>query len=371
MVSTPEARARSNRRLGRDYVAGSEGAPPLPPEGGYRHERRFPDQPFIGDIVAPEPRPRGPRAHPLGWVAVCGSALFALMLGLSLLAGEAQLVLSPGVLFAQVVVALIIAAAFVVPRGRVLAAVALSVALVFNSGTAAALGAMFPTTAGDVTGTLSAEDRELLAYPGIKGLDSRAVLSAPSLEDVIASTDALSQQIRDRLSAELGYTWVQISDATTRRERNGYGGESLLQQYFSPVWRTEQPIHDYDEKIRAMAIIDEVLASDGMYYSLYPLNEPDGSVAESVLESLYGSADPRTQSLWEYGSSRIDMSYAGPEPTLFYATLTDLDNDPSGDARAREEASRDGDNPIEGLDLTFISRQLLSEADREAFGAAG
>jgi hypothetical protein len=359
MVTSPETRARSNRRLGRDYVAGSEGAPPLPPEGGYRHERRFPDRPFIGDIVAPEPRPRGPRAHPLGWVALCGSALFALMLGLSLLSGEAQLVLSPGVLFAQAVVALIIAAAFFVPRGRILAAAALSIALVCNAGTAAALGAMFPTTAGDVSGTLSEEDRERLAYPGIKGLDSRAVLNAPSLEEVIASTDALSQEIRDRLSAELGYTWVQVSEASTRRERNGYGGESLLQQYFSPVWRTEQPIHD------------EVLARDGAYYSLYALNVPDGSVDESVLESLYGSADPRSQSLWEYGSSRMDASFAGPEPTLFYATLTDLDNDASGDARAREEASREGDNPIEGLDLTFISRQLLSEDDREAFEAEG
>ncbi|HLT68394.1 MAG TPA: hypothetical protein VKZ73_11075 [Microbacterium sp.] len=364
-----DPRARSNRRLGRDYVAGAEGAPPLPPEGGYRHERRFPDRPFIGDIVAPAPRPRGPKPHPLGWVAVCGSALFALLLGLSLLSGEAQLVLSRGVLFAQVVVVLIIAAAFIVPRGRILAAVALTIALVCNAGTAAALGAMFPTTAGDVSGTLSEEDRERLAYPGVRGIDSRAVLNAPSLEEVIARTDALSERIRERLSDELGYTWVQITDANTRHERNGYGGESLLQQYFSPIWRTEQPIHDYDEKLLAMSIIDEVLAQDGEYYSLYALNVPDGSVDESVLESLYGSADPRTQSLWEYGSSRMDSSFAGPEPTLFYATLTDLANDATGDARAREEADRVGDNPIEGLDLTFISRQLLSEADRDAFEA--
>ncbi|GGO63700.1 hypothetical protein GCM10010910_16870 [Microbacterium nanhaiense] len=368
MVSS-DARARSNRRLGRDYVAGSEGAPPLPPEGGYRHERRFPDRPFIGDLVAPGPRPRGPRAHPLGWIALCGAALFALLLGLSLLSGEGQLVLSPGVLFGQAVVVGMIIAAFCVPRGRVLAGVALTIALVCNAGTAAALGAMFPTTAGDVSGTLSEEDRARLAYPGVRGIDSGAVLNAPSLEQVIASTDALSQEIRDRLSDELGYTWVQITDASTRRERNGYGGESLLQQYFSPTWRTEQPLHDYDEKLRAMSIIDEVLARDGAYYALYPLNVPDGSVDESVLESLYGSADPREQSLWEYGSSRMDASFAGPEPTLFYATITDLANDASGDARAREEASRVGDDPLEGLDLTFISRQLLSEADREAFEA--
>lgn len=364
---TSDARARSNKHLGRDYVAGSEGAPPLPPEGGYRHDRRFPDRPFSGDFVMAPARPPGPKPHALGWVAICGSALFALLLGLALLSGEAQLVLSSGVLFAQAVVVLMIVAAFWVPRGRVLAAVALSVALVFNSGTAAALGAMFPTTAGDVSGTLSDEDRARLAYPGVKGIDSRGILSSPSLEEVIAETDALSQRVRDRLSDELGYTWVQITDANTRYERNGYGGESLLQQYVSPKWRTEQPIHDYDEKLLAMSIIDDVIAQDGEFYGLYALNVPDGSVADSVIESLYGSTDPREQSLWEYGTSRMSSSFNGPEPTLFYATLTDLANDASGDLRAREEASQQGDSPLEGLDLMFVSRHLLSDDDRAEF----
>ena len=367
MVS--DARARANRRLGRDYVGGSEGAPPLPPEGGYRHERRFPDHPFIGNIVAPAPKPRGPRAHPLGWVAVTAAVVFTFLLGLALLAGESQLVLSPGVIFAQAVVALLIVLAFFVPRGRLLAGIALTIALVCNVGTAAALGAMFPQTTGDVSGTLDQKQRDRLSYPGVKGVDSRAVLNAPSLEQVEANTNALSERIRQRLSDELGYTWVQLSEADTRRERNGYGGESLLYQYIGPVWRTEQPIHDYDEKLAAMMVIDDVIAEAGEYYSLYALNEPDGSVAESVLTSLYGSADPHTQSLWEYGTSSTNAHFGGPEPTLFYANITDLDNDASGDMRAREEASREGDNPIEGLDITFMSRQLLSEADRDAFEA--
>ena len=198
MVSN--ARARANRRLGRDYVSGHEGAPPLPPEGGYRHERRFPDHPFAGNPVAPAPKPRGPRSHPLGWVALATALVFTFLLGLALLAGESQLVLSPGVIFAQVVVAIVIGLAFFLPRGRLLAGVALTIALVCNVGTAAALGAMFPQTTGDVSGTLDQKQRNRLSYPGVKGVDNHAVLNAPSLEEVEAQTNALSAQIRQRLS---------------------------------------------------------------------------------------------------------------------------------------------------------------------------
>ncbi|WP_156761566.1 hypothetical protein [Microbacterium karelineae] len=366
-----DPRPHAGQRISRDYVHAHAGAPPVPPPGGYRGERRFPDHPVFGDALVPAaaPAPR-PRAHPLGWVALLAAAVFGVILLGAIVSGATHLVFGTTVVALQLLVVAAIAAALAMPRGRILGAAALTLALVCNIGTAGAAGALVQSATGDYTGGLTQEDRERLGYPGIDGLDPASVLAAPSLEDVESHTAELSERIRTRLSDEFGYTWVQTADAQMRPERNGFGGESLLQQYISPRWRTEQPIHDDAEKRAVMQEIDAVLAAEGDYYELYALNEPDGSIDDATLESLYGSADPREQAVWEYATQRITASgLGGPEPTLLYASIIDLANDTSGDFRAREEATAEPGAPLEGLDLMFLSRQLLSEADRDAFAA--
>lgn len=354
-------------RRARGYVGGHAGAPPVPPPGGYRGERRFPDHPILGGLVAdPSPVRSHPPAHPLGWVALLASLLFAGLLVAVLVSGEAGLAFGTTMLAMQAVVVGLIAAAFCVRRARILGAVALTIALLINVGTAGAVGALLGGTATDSGGSESTAEQ--LAYPGIEGLDPGAVLAAPSLEDVEDHTAQLSQRIRERLTDELGYTWTRITDPDLRPERNGYGGESLLQQYTSPRWRTDQPIRDPAEKRRALAAVNAVLVESGQYYELYALNEPDGTIDPRALESLYGSADPQKQAIWEHATQRYGRGgFDGPSPTLFYATVTDLGNDPDGRFRAREEAERAAGEPLEGLTIMFLAPELLAESDRAAF----
>lgn len=356
-------------RRGRGYVGGHAGAPPVPPPGGYRGERHFPDHPVLGDLVAEPPRARSrPPAHPLGWIALLATVLFSGLLVAVVVSGDADLVFGTTMVALQVLVVAVIAAGMCVRRARVLAAVALTIALLINIGTAGAAGALIGPAVQEAGGSGSAPASPELSYPGIKDVDPQAVLVAPSLEDVEQHAEQLSARIRERLSDEFGFTWTRIADADVRPERNGYGGESLLQQYTSPTWRTDQPVREYEGKVAAMRVIGEVLAETREYYDLSPLNESDGAIDPRALESLYGSADPREQAVWEYATQRYGrIAPRGPSATLLYATLTDLDNDPDGRFRAREEAERAPGEPLEGLSIMFLSPQLLSEADRDAF----
>ncbi len=62
------------------------------------------------------------------------------------------------------------------------------------------------------------------------------------MEEVRAEADSLFTDIRERLTADFGFTWVQVGDEDVRPERNGYGGESMLSEYTSAAWATEQPV---------------------------------------------------------------------------------------------------------------------------------
>lgn len=354
------------------YLGGHAGAPPVPPPGGYRGPRRFPDHPLFGDIIAEPERPRRTATiHPAGWIALLSSVLFAALLVGMIVVGEARLTYSVTTLALQIAVAAAIVVALCVRRGRVFGAVALTIALVCNIGTAGAVGALLSPSqerplAADppVPGTDPS-----FSYPGVRGIDPGAVLAAPSLEEIEQQTSELSERIRARLSDEFGFTWVVVDDAQTRPERNGYGGESLLQQFTSATWRTEQPIQDLATKRAVMGAVSDVLVETGVWYDLIALSDP-GYVDDRSLESLYGSADPAEQSVWEYATQRIQVGGPGmPSPTLFYATLIDLSRDASGDMRAREEAERADGEPLEGLELMFLAPQVLSASDRAAFEA--
>ncbi|WP_261166609.1 hypothetical protein [Microbacterium sp. Marseille-Q6965] len=359
------------------FVSHHEGAPPTPPPGGYQRPRRFPSSPFAPELLpagAPVPPPArvGGRArrHWLGWVALGAAILFALVLLVMLARGATDAIYGATMLALQLVVAAVVVAALFLPGARPIAAFALATVVLFNVGTVGAASALRSSAAGAYDGTTVEEQGER-AYPGVRDVDPDLVLQADSLEQVRARFEELSQLIRDELSARFGFTWVRVADESTRPERNGYGGESMLVEYSAPVWATEQPIRSLSDKRAVMAAIDEVLLDAGNYWTLYPLNESQG-ITEDTLEKLYGSADPATQAVWEHytevSASDPYSAPGAPEPNLMYATLTDLTHDDTGVFRQRAEAeqARTG-APLEGLQLFFLGRQLLSEGDRDAF----
>ncbi|UYO96990.1 hypothetical protein OED01_15520 [Microbacterium sp. M28] len=344
------------------YVTNSDGAPPLPPPGGYRGARRTPDPAAIAvqNAVATIEEPKRP-ANAIGWIALVSGILFAVILLGTFLAGGTDTIYGVTMLALQLVVVGIAIAALLTRRGRRLGAVALSIALLFNTATVGAMGAVQTSASGSYEGRKTAEQKHEEAYPGIKGTSNADILAQPSLEEIRASSDAALADMRDRLSAEFGYTWTQAGDEDLRPERNGYGGESMLVQYTSAKWGTNEPIHDHDRKLAVMDVIDEVLTEHGMW-GIISLNDETSGLDESMREKLYGSADPRTQDTWEWYSDDY------PDPRRFYATIYDTSHDETGEFTASREAqsARTGE-PVEGLQIMFLAPELLSEADRAEF----
>jgi len=357
MVMDPEnQRAR--------YIANTEGAPPVPPPGGYRGARRqtpgAAPAPAVATAAAVD-EPRKP-ATALGWVALSVSVLFALLLLGTLVAGGTDLLYGITMLALQLVVVATIVAALFSPRGRRLGAVALVVTVLFNVATVGGMSALQTSASGNYQGTKTAAQKHAEAYPGIKGTPAQQTLSQQSLEEVRAASDALFADIRTRLSDEFGYTWTPVGDEDLRPERNGYGGESMLVEFTSVAWATNEPIHDYRRKLEVMAVINEVVAQHGLW-DLYSFNDPAGSGIDSaMITKLYGSDDPRTQTTWEYYTENY------PDPLRFYANIYDLSNDHDGGFRAAREAqnARTGE-PLEGLQLVVIASEVLSDADRAEF----
>lgn len=376
MVS-PSSDPQQRKHSSLPFLSHHDGAPPTPPPGGYQHGRRFPSSPFA-TAVAPQERPQRTRSgqrmrHPLGWIAIAAGAVFALVLLIALAAGATDAIYGVTMLALQLIVVAVAVAAVVVTPSRVLGAWALAIVLLLNVGTVGAMGSLRTSAAGTYGDQASSND-PASAYPGVKGVDDDLVQEAPSLEDTRKRMEELSKAIRKRLSADFGYTWVQVSDPLQRDERNGYGGESMLQEYTAPVWATKEPIHDFAEKTAVMETINRVLAEEGLYYSMYPLNEnSEGSISEDSADQLYGGTDPRTQVRWSHYTQLDDPAYAtdAPESPLFYAEIIDLTHDDTGRWRKQQEAeAKKNGAPLEGLQLVFRGGQLLSEKDRDAFQKA-
>lgn len=300
-------------------------------------------------------------ANLLGWSALIATVLFAFVLVIAMTSGAADSIYSTTMLVLQLVIAGVIVAAMITPRGRRFGAIALAVSLVCNVATVGALGAVTADARGAYDGVKSDEQRRAEAYPGVKDVPNGDVLAQRSLEEVQADGDALMAEIRERVTAEFGYGWVESGQVSLRNERNGYGGESMLQQYRSTQWTTTEPVRDNERKRAIGAIVDEVLAGRGMY-ALAPLNEPDSSISSDMIAKLYGSSDVEQQHTWEWYSG------AYPDPLLLYVTVFDPSKDPTGGAQAaREAASARTGEPVAGVQLMIVASQLLSESDRDEF----
>lgn len=365
MVEPEKQRAR--------YIAGTEGAPPVPPPGGYHGAKRVQQTPTASLPGAPAQGAPVPRlisaqasqekqpAGVIGWVALTAAILFAVVLLGTLLAGGTDMLYGVTMLTLQLVVLAVVIAALFSRRGRMLAASALVVTLMLNVATVGAMSALQTSASGNYQGEKTEEQKHEEAYPGIKDLSSSTILAQPSLEEVRAQSEEMLAEIRRRLTDQYGYTWTEAGTENLRPERNGYGGESMLVQYTSVPWMTNEPIQDYDRKVAVMGVIEEVMIEYGMY-SLYSFNDPSSGMDDSILERFYGSSDPRTQNTWEYYSDNY------PDPLRFYAVLYDLSNDSTGEfAGEREAQSARTGEPLEGLQIYFLAPELLSEDDREEF----
>ncbi|KQQ66978.1 hypothetical protein [Microbacterium sp. Leaf320] len=353
------------------YVAGTEGAPPVPPPGGYRNARRQSGPVSQPQYGAPAPSATATAtasasetkkpANALGWIALVVGILFAVILLITLAVGATDTLYGVTMLALQLVVVAVIIGTLFTARGRILAAVALGITLVFNVATVGGIGALQTSASGSYDGMKSEEQKREEAYPGIKGTDPQDALQQQSLEEVRAEADGLFAEIRERITAEYGYEWVQVGDEDLRPERNGYGGESMLVEYTSIGWATTEPIQDYSTKLDVMATIDSVVAEHGLP-PLYSFNGEFSGIDPSMIAKLYGSEDPREQHTWEYYTDNY------PDPMRLYANIYDLSNDPTGDfLKTREAQNARTGEPLEGLQMVVLASAVLSEGDQAEF----
>jgi hypothetical protein len=349
------------------YIAGTEGAPPVPPPGGYRNARRqqtpqtfhMPVAPPLVGTAATEEAKRP--ASVLGWVTLSVAIVFALILLITLAVGATDVLYGVTMLALQLVVVAVIVAALVTSRGRMLGAIALVIAMLFNVATVGGLSALQTSASGNYDGMKSDKQKHEEAYPAIKDLNPQNALNQQSLEEVQAEAESLFAEIRERVTEEFGYEWVQVGDEDFRPERNGYGGESMLVEYTSTGWATTEPIQDYNRKLAVMDVINSVVIERGLP-SLYSFNGEYSGINPTMIAKLYGSEDPRKQHTWEYYTENY------PDPLRLYANIYDLSNDPTGDfLKTREAQNARSGEPLEGLQLAVIASAVLSEDDRDAY----
>lgn len=351
------------------YVSGSEGAPPLPPVGGYAGAARArggldaaAGLPTASGVTYTDPAAvRKTGVNAVGLAAISATAVFAVILLLLMLAGGTDALYGVTLLVLQLAIIGVIVAALLTRRGRMLGAIALAVSLVCNVATVGAVGALYSSATQAYGGAKSEQQRHEEAYPGVKDYSPDEALNGPSLDEVQAEGNALMTAIRARLSDRYGYTWVQSGTVDVSPERNGYGGESMLRRYTSTAWTTEQPVQDDARKREVMQAIGEVLLERGLS-DLYPLNEIDTGISPDMVAKLYGSTEPSRQHTWEYYGDTY------PGPMRFYAYAYDLSNDPTGEFRLQREAiAAQTGEPLEGIQLVVFARRVLPEADRAEF----
>lgn len=353
------------------YIAGTEGAPPVPPPGGYRGARRqqsvYPATPVsptsgysAGETAAAaiEKKPSSVFSR----IVLAAASVFAAILLITLLAGGTDALYSVTLFALQLIVVGLVVATLFTSQGRVLGSIALVITLLFNVATVGGLSALRTSATGSYDGMKSDAQKHEEAYPGIKDTDPQQALDQQSVEEVRAAAAALFADIRAQVTAQFGYDWVQVGDEDLRPERNGYGGESMLYEFATEGWATTVPIQDYDRKVAVMALIDQIVVDHGMY-GLYAFNDPSvSSIDPSIMTKLYGSGDPRTQHTWE------SYTENDPEPMRFYADIYDISKDGDGSfTRTRDAQSARTGEPLEGLQIVVIASGVLQEADREAF----
>lgn len=343
-------------RPGQRYVSKTDGAPPIPPPGGYRNAKRV----HFGRASVPVTKTEDkPKSSWLGIIALCVAIVFALVLTGTLTAGSTDALYNVNMLAAQFVVLVLIVVSLFTKAGRGFAVSALSITLVLNVATVGALGAVQTAATGTYADNRPDADRFWDSYPGIKDVSADAILSQDSLEEIRTHYDGVMKKIREELTAKYGFTWTSIPEAI-RPERNGYGGESMLKYYRSTQWFTNEPITGTAQKTEVMNTIDDIISEYDM--GIMALNDPSYGFDEKLLTSIYGSTDPNTQVIWEWAGRDWDPGGS------FYADIIDLANDSTGAFLTSREAMQQlTGEPLEGLQLFVIMSQVLSEDDVDDF----
>lgn len=360
MVNHPDHGAR--------YVSNTEGAPPLPPTGGYRGTSRATQlhaasvqQAAAQTETATLDRPRR-RHHWLGWAALGTTILFACALTIIAFVGTSSTIFSTTMLVIQLLVLITVVSAVVIRNARKLGVAALTVALLANVATFGSLSALQAVSTGAYAVERSPAQQRNQTFPGVDGYSEYEILSARSYEEEGAAVAEIFTKVREELSREFGVTWTQTGDEHGRLMRNGRGGESMLYSATFPSWTTNEPVRDFDQKLAMMSTASQVFIENGFAYP-YSFNTDSDRLPESQMMNFYGGLVPEEQPVW----TSVTWESSTSRSTI-YLEIWDLSLDTTGDFRDGAEARRTNPgDPVEGFMLSAIAEPLLKEADVDEF----
>ena len=186
--------------------------------------------------------------------------------------------------------------------------------------------------------------------------------SQQSLEEVRAEADSLFADIRERITAEYGYEWVQVGDEDLRPERNGYGGESMLSSTRRSAGRPPSRSRTTTTKLEVMADDRRGRGRARDAAALLVQRRVLGHRSDDDREALRQRRPARAAHLGVLHRQlpRSDAAlrqHLRPRRTIRRATS----------ARTREAQSARTGEPLEGLQMVVLASAVLSEADRAEF----
>jgi len=255
--------------------------------------------------------------------------------------------------------------------GTVLAIVGASLAMVLViAGMAGSLAALGGSGSPSANGTPAPQPTftnppdpvdEWNDYPGTAYVDSAEVLASPSTETVTSEAEALIEEYKTQLTAELGLEWTSTYDGRLDTTSNGYDGDSMLYDYSSVEWQGIVTLDDPTARQRVADIFTGIQEKYGASDSWLSNEIYEGD--ETSSKKQFGAATLEDQPMWTVYA----LDAIGDGSTLATRMIdTNLTRDPSFDGDYWFEL---GDVPAGSFVVTiqFSDYNLLSDADRDAF----
>ncbi|MGG7464889.1 hypothetical protein [Plantibacter sp. YIM 135347] len=271
------------------------------------------------------------------------------------------------VLIAIVQLCLLVGGIAVVRRrtARRLGIAAVVVTLLVNPLVATGVrGVVTAATGGPEAGSAAEHDWDPIwdAYPGSKYADAKDILGGPDYETFASESDALLLDLRETLTAEFGFEWVERQSAVTEPDHNGFGGDSMLFRYTAPVWQTTTTVTSLDDKNRVVELIRQVGLRHGIA-NLDFQNAPAAWREPGELTETYGGETLDTQARWTLHT----YDEIGSQDS-FSADVIDLSLDTTGSVTKDRQFDVDYyDMAPDGIEFHIDSSSLLKAADRKAF----
>lgn len=224
---------------------------------------------------------------------------------------------------------------------------------------------MFDNAVGRTTVAKNADGTERTVYwreyPGVAGIDPQQVLDGPTPQQGYDAGQTMITEIKAALSEELRLQWAPVADKGSspfhRPIENHYGGESLLINVNGPESQSITVPQTWEEKQRAISIIEEVARRYG--FDALAIDGLESWSAEDRIRDL-GGLTPDQQVI----VSGVALGRAGQWLAFRFQ---DLSKDAKGTFTERLRPPEGAQWQMNTMALSYGANGLLAAEDRNEF----